>query len=407
MKTQTNTTNTLGISVFLLASTLLFISCSGCRSSKVAKSLDTSLPDKVSDTEQVVTQADTTQISSTNENNTDTYKQPEVHLQRQYLGKDIDLTLNPEHRGGDGWNAVWEEDLDYNGMRRLNRIVQLSPTVLLYRRFPEEAAKNFYYLDQPEKIEFLDTSYHTIKVVDIWKDRPYQDVKNAKLTYWNFDSEDMGVIPYTEQQTPINPNEYSLFTHVQSEGNHVIVNYELRSIKNSKQWGMEASDVVAVKHMLHIYDLQGNLKYVLKDLPSIDQAVVSNDGKYMMYIFGGMNLATANSPFGTIERPGWALMRLEDRKVVYQEYTDDGILAFAVLIMTQDLIMVAYSTPSTEVDYDYWVFFDDNTNSIYIHKLTAAERKIMNEDYNSSNGKFLYKNYFHKFNFEQIEIGEK
>src|SRR5690606_23474372 len=102
--------------------------------------------------------------------------------------------------------AVWEEDLDYNGMRRLNRIVQLSPTVMLYRRFPEEAAKSFYYLDQPEKIEFMDTSYHTIKVVDIWKDRPYQDVKNAKLTYWNFDSEDMGVIPYTEQQTPIKPN---------------------------------------------------------------------------------------------------------------------------------------------------------------------------------------------------------
>ncbi|MBK8668620.1 MAG: hypothetical protein IPN89_03805 [Saprospiraceae bacterium] len=111
-------------------------------------------------------------------------------------------------------------------------------------------------MDQPEKIEFLDTTYKTIRTVDIWKNRPYQSLNNAKLTYWNFDSEAMGTIPYSEQKSPITPNEYSLFTDVRSEGNHVIVNYELRSIKNSKQWGMEASDVVAVKHTLHIYDLQ-------------------------------------------------------------------------------------------------------------------------------------------------------
>ena len=399
MKTKTNNTPSLGITAFLLVCTVLLISCNGCRSSKV----NTAMPDNLSDTIPVVTQADTTQTSSTNENNTDTYEQPEVHLSRKYLGKDIDLTLNPEHRGGEGWNAVWEEDLDYNGMRRLNRIVQLSPTVLLYRRFPEEAAKNFYYLDQPDKIEFMDTSYHTIKVVDIWKDRPYQDVKNAKLTYWNFDTEGMGVIPYTEQQTPIKPNEYSLFTHVQSEGNHVIVNYELRSIKNSKQWGMEASDVVAVKHTLHIYDLRGNLKYVLKDLPSVNQAVVSNDGKYMMYIFGGMNLATANSPFGTIERPGWALMRLKDQKVVYQEYTDDGILAFNRLYQDNSgLLKNTYSTPSDLEHYDYHIYFDCVSKTLYKKLWNQQEWDNAKEQRNS----LLYRRleYIKEFNFQQFPV---
>ena len=293
-------------------------------------------------------------------------------------------------------------------MRRLNRIVQLSPTVLLYRRLPKEAANSFYYLDQPEKIEFMDTSYHTIKIVDIWKSRPYQDVKNAKLTYWNFDTEGMGVIPYTEQQTPIKPNEYSLFTHVQSEGNHVIVNYELRSIKNSKQWGMEASDVVAVKHTLHIYDLRGNLKYVLKDLPSVDQAVVSNDGKYMMYIFGGLNLATANGPFGSIERSGWALMRLKDRKVVYQEYTDDGNLAFNRLYETsKNLLKVAYSTPKdNDGVYDYHVYFSPEKEVIFKKLWTHEEWKVLESEWKVNNIND-WNFYIPKFNFEQIEIGEK
>ena len=140
----------------LLISAIGMLSCNGCRGSKVNDATNTVSPNAVSDTGQTVTAVDTPLIGNT----TDTYKQPEVHLQRQYLGKDIDLTLNPEHRGGEGWNAVWEEEFDFNGMRRLNRIVQLSPTVLLYRRFPKEAAKSFYYLDQPEKIEFMDTSYH-------------------------------------------------------------------------------------------------------------------------------------------------------------------------------------------------------------------------------------------------------
>jgi len=393
----------------MLLSAFALLSCNGCRSGKVNDLTNTVSPNTVSDTGHKVTEVGTTSPSSVIENPTDTYKQPEVRIQRNYAGKEIELVLNPEHIGGEAWTVVWEEDITDESFERKNRIVQLSPTVMLYRRFPKEVAKNFYYIDQPDKIEFLDTSHKTIKMVDIWKERPYQKFVDAKLTYWHFDSEGMGVISYTEQKTPVRPNEYSLFTDVRSEGNHVIVNYELRSIKNVKNFGVEgySSDVVAVKHTIHIYDLKGNLKYVLKDLPSVDGAVVSNDGRYMMYIFGGMGLATANSPFGTIERPGWALMRLEDRKVVYQEYTDDGILAFNRLSIQQNMPVVGFSTPRTNDGvYDYFVFYDDKNESIYKKLWTHEEWKMLDEEYKNT-GNMDWKYYIKKFNFEQIKIEEK
>lgn len=220
----------------------------------------------------------------------------------------------------------------------------------------------------------------------------------------------MGVIPYAEQKTPIKPNEYSLFTHVYSEGNHVIVNYELRSIKNVKNFGWEgySSDVVGVKHTLYIYDLKGNLKYELKDLPSVDQAVVSNDGRYIMYVFGGMGLANANSPFATIELSGWALMRLEDQKVVYQEYTDDGILAFNRLWKDteSDLLILGYSTPSTLIDFDYFIFFDEINNKIYKRQMPFSESKEIG-NYWKIHKKLNYNYHIKKFNFEQIKIEGK
>ena len=408
MTNQHKTRCTLAFLVFASITTLLMLSCGGCGSGKVQVSDSNKIQNTGSISEQSAKSdkypkqvSKSQDIISSNE-----YKKPEVHITRKYLNKEILLTLNPEHEGGDAWSPVWEEEVEIDGYTKLNRIIQLSPSVILYRRFPKEVAKVFYYADQPDKLEFLDSSYNTIRVVDIWKDRPYQDLKNVKLTYHNFDSEDMEVIPYKVQKNPVSPNEYSLFTYVRSEGKHVIVNYELRSIKNIKTFGMEGytSQIVGIKHTLHIYDLQGNLKYMLKDLPSVDEAVVSNDGKFMMYTYGGIRLATANNPFATIERSGWALLRLEDQMVVYSEYTDDGLLAFARLLMIQNLIMLAYSTPSTEIDYDYWVFFDEKANSIFSHKLTAVERKIMNEDYNKSSDNFLYKNYFNKFKFDQILI---
>jgi hypothetical protein len=332
-----------------------------------------------------------------------------VTLTRRAFGKELSFQIKPMHEGGDAWTTPWEEKIDDPKFDRYNRICQLSPTVLLYRRFPNEVAKDFYYVDQPDKLEFLDEKFKTLKTVDVWENRPYQKLANGKLTYHHFDLESAEILPYDKQKEKPHPTEFTLFTEVKAEGNHVIVNYELRSMETTKKFGSDylLMTVVGVKHTIHIYDLQGNLKYEIKDIPSVDGAVVSNNGEYMMYTFGGIGLATANSPFATIERSGWALMRLKDRKVVYSEYTDDGKLAFGRLWIEQNLLRVAYSTPSTEIDYDYWVFYDEQSKKLFIHKLTKNQRSIMTNDYNSSPEKFRYLDYVEKFNFQQISIANK
>ncbi|MBK6363799.1 MAG: hypothetical protein IPL63_16750 [Saprospiraceae bacterium] len=406
MKTK-NLTNLITGSAFVM---ILLISCNGCRSGRVVTG-DKALSANTLDTGMVPSQTapnQNGQISPT-ASPQETYQKPMVKISREFLGKQITLEVDPAHPGGEAWTTIWEEDVKDVRFERKNKICQLSPTVFLYRRFPAEVSKSFFYVDQPDKIEFTDTMFQTIKVVDIWKNRPYQNIQNAKLTFWHFDHEGMGTIPYSEQKSPIQADEYSLFTRVYAEGYHVVVNYELRSIKNIKNFGMEgySSNVVGVKHTLHIYDLSGNFKYELKDLPSVDQAVVSNDGRYMMYIFGGMGLANANNPFGTIDRSGWALMRLKDQKVVFSEFTDDGILAFNRLCMQQNMPIVGYSTPQiNDGVYDYFVFFDEHDESIYKKLWTHEEWKMLDKEWKSTGNKsWMY--YIRKFNFEQIKIGEE
>lgn len=407
MKTK-NLFNLITGSVFVM---ILLISCNGCRSGRVAtgdkSGATTALKSSNSLSED---NTDQKELTASPQQDSVTYYKQVVKISREFLGKQITLEVDPAHPGGEAWTTIWEEDVKDVRFERKNKICQLSPTVFLYRRFPTEVSKSFFYVDQPDKIEFTDTMYQTIKVVDIWKNRPYQDIQNAKLTFWHFDHEGMGTIPYSEQKSTIQADEYSLFTRVYSEGNHVVVNYELRSIKNVKNFGMEgySSNVVGVKHTLHIYDLSGNLKYELKDLPSVDQAVVSNDGRYMMYIFGGMGLANANNPFGTIDRSGWALMRLKDQKVLYSEFTDDGNLAFNRLYTTSvNLLKVAYSTPKeNDGVYDYHVYFSPIKNIIFKKLWTHEEWKLLEKDWKSTNiSDWNY--YIPKFNFKEIKIEEK
>jgi hypothetical protein len=406
MKTK-NLFNLITGYVFVM---ILLISCNGCSSGRGTTGDKSGTPTAL-ESGNSISEDNTDQKEQTASPQQDsvTYYKQVVKISREFLGKTITLEVDPAHPGGEAWTTIWEEDVKDVRFERKNKICQLSPTVFLYRRFPTEVSKSFFYVDQPDKIEFTDTMFQTIKVVDIWKNRPYQNIQNAKLTFWHFDHEGMGTIPYSEQKSPIQADEYSLFTRVYSEGNHVVVNYELRSIKNVKNFGMEgySSNVVGVKHTLHIYDLSGNLKYELKDLPSVDQAVVSNDGRYMMYIFGGMGLANANNPFGTIDRSGWALMRLKDQKVLYSEFTDDGILAFGRLWIDQGILRLAFSTPSTLVDYDYWIFFDENSSNIYKYKIKAVERKELNLTAKTRIEKNRLKYYLTKFNFDQIKIEEK
>jgi hypothetical protein len=178
--------------------------------------------------------------------------------------------------------------------------------------------------------------------------------------------------------------------------------------KKEKQdrYDYEYGSIIGVKHTLRIYDLKGNLKHELKDLPSVDEAVVSNNGEYMMYTFGGIGLETANNPFGTMEREGWALMRLSDQKIVYQEYTDDGKLAFNRLWLHYGYLKLSYSTPSNEIDFDYWIYFDESCEKLFTHRLTKQERELLREQFNKFNKVDVQKQFI-DFNFQQIPISNK
>lgn len=339
-------------------------------------------------------------LQATNTNGTgekaNLYVQKEVKIQRSPFGKTINLNLNPAHEGGLYYNTIWEEEYKVGQRNYMRRVIQLSSTVISYQNLPENVVpERFYYYDQPMKLEFLDSAYRSIKTVDIWNNRPYKNIPPNKLSYWNFDGENTEVIPYKEQKTRIIPNEYSLFTNVLSEGTHVVVNYELRGLKNNQ--------VVNVKHTLGIYDLNGNLTNTIRDIPSIDGALVSNDGKYMLYTFGGIGLATANNPFATIEREGWALMRLADQKVVYSEYTDDGKLAFDGIVIVNNLLHIGYSTPDTRLDFDLLIFFNYENETIFKGKLTRADFIEIGEEMNKQQIKDWHPFLTNKY-FQQIPI---
>jgi hypothetical protein len=321
-----------------------------------------------------------------------------ITITRNVFGKEITFNIDPMHEGGEASKKVWIDSLKIKGSHKryvLNHITQLSPSTLLYSEFPEDKINQFYFYSQPKEIEFLDQKNNTIKKVNIWDNHPYKYVDQNKLTYYHFDAEGMEMMDSTSEYYNKPITEYSLFTNVRTEGNHVIVKYQLRSL---------VGDLIKdFKSTLHIYDLIGNFKYEIKDYPSIGGAVVSNNGEYMMFTFGG-GIRSANNPMPKIDRSGWALMRLRDQKVIYQEYTDDGILAFNRLWMDQGYLRVAYSTPSTLVDYDYWVFFDDKINKIFNYKITKEEREFLNSTAKIRIEKDRLKYYLSLFNFQQISI---
>lgn len=394
------------ISMQILLIVLVLMGCNGCLTKKIV-TIDDAKTKPLTKTEISAQKSDTI-LSSQGVIDPNWKPDPQIPITRSFMGRNVTFNLNPNQPGGEDIKVVYEDTI--HGISTHNRwvsnqITQLSTTVLLYSQFPREVGKDFYYDRQPMKLEFMDSIFRTIKTVDIWKDRPYQEVGDKKLTYYHFDAEGMEVVPYKNQKTLETPNEMTLFTSVRSEGMHVIVNYELRSLKTVQNGEHTYSKMTGVKHTLHIYDLSGNLIYTLRDMPSVDGAVVSNNGKYMMYTFGGIGLATANNPFGTIEREGWALMRLSDQKIVYKEYTDNGILAFNRLWKDTEsnLLMLGYSTPSNEIDYDYYIIFDENDNNIYTRKMPFSESKEIS-NYWKINKKLNYRYHIKKFNFQLISI---
>lgn len=318
-----------------------------------------------------------------------------LYLSRTFDQEPLHFRIQVNHFGGETNHAVLEREKSAWWTPGLNRIEQMSKTVLCYKGIPVNMEGRFAMPLQPLLLEFLDTAAVTLQQIDIWSARPYQEFGDKVSGYYEFDAERMGVIPYHKQPVPIEPDRYSMFTHVRAEGHHVIVNYELR--------GMKEMDVVRVEHTLHLYDLQGNLKQVIQ-LPSVDGAVISDDGKYMMYTYGGIGLANTHHPFATIEKQGWAIMNLTDKRIVQQEDIDAGTLSFNRLFMEGNFLRVAYSHPMEgENISDYHAFFHAHTGKLYTKQWKTDEWEILRNEWRQS-GITDWMYYIKKYDFKSLTI---
>lgn len=380
------------LSIQILIWIFVLIGCNGCGvGKKVSKPIESSSSPK--NITEISAQKSDPVLSSQGVPDLNWKSDAQIPITRSFMGKNVTFKINPDQPGGEDIKVVYQDTLFGVSTHRrwvFNQITQLSPTVLLYSEFPKEVDKDFYYSRQPLKLEFMDTTFQTIKTIDIWKDRPYQEVGDKRLTYYHFDAEGMEMAI----DTTLIPDEYSLFTDVRSEGRHVIVNYRLRSMKDGL--------IIKFKNTSRIYNLSGNLQYEIKDYPNMGGAVVSNNGKYMMFKFGG-GIRSANNPMPKTYRTGWALMTLSDQKIVYKEFTDDGILAFNRLWMDiSGLLKNTYSSPSDNLHYDYHIYFDDENQLLYKKLWLQKEwddTKLAREKLINNRIK-----YFQKFEFATINI---
>jgi len=139
----------------------------------------------------------------------------------------------------------------------------------------------------------------------------------------------------------------------------------------------------------------------ISDLSTCDQAIVSPSGKYMMYLYGGY-VRTVNQPFATLEKPGWALMELSSKKIVYSEPEKEGTILNGVHF-TQGLLAANSTTPFDKVHYDYNVFFNEKDNNIYRKYFLQTEwDELIRESNSTGNTDWMY--FIKKFNFESILV---
>lgn len=314
-----------------------------------------------------------------------------ILLQRNFVGKEIRFSIEPnlENRMT---KVLWESKLN-NHEEFVNKVVQVAPNILMYSECPDDISDVLYNTSQPTKIEFLDSSLQTIRIVDIWNHRPFMKEDGVKLTYFHFNAEEMKVLSYEKQISKIIPDEYSLFTNVEVIGNHLILSY--------KQLSLSGSTIIGMNTSIIIYNPIGEIIAEIDNIPTWDQGVISPNGNYMLYIFGG-DLGTVNQPFAKLQRPGWAIMDLKSKNIIYSEYEREGTHLDGAFYR-QGLLEVNSTTPFDAQHYDYKVFFEDSTRTIYRKFWLQSEWNELLQEVKRTNIK-NWKYYISKYDFEKIII---
>jgi hypothetical protein len=313
-----------------------------------------------------------------------------IKLTRQFLDKKIEFLITSSIEDG-MTKIVWKEKI-YENEAKENRVTQISSKVLLYSEFPSTLKGEFFGISQPMKLEFLDSSFQSLRFVDIWTNRPFQNGQGKKLTYYHFDAESMNVLPFSKQEKS-EPTEYSITTQVKTIGNYVIVIY--------KNYTLQEHTILDAKPLLKIYDISGQLISSVENLSTCDQVAVSPSGKYMMYSFGGL-IPTVNQPFASLDDRGWAIMDLKTKKIIYSELEKEGTILNGVYFV-QGFLESNSTTPFDKVHYDYKVFFDEIDRVIYRKLWLQSEwDKAIQESNSTGNSDWRY--FIKKYQFEKIAI---
>jgi hypothetical protein len=314
-----------------------------------------------------------------------------ILLSRNFVGSEAIFSIDPDIEN-QMTKIVWENNPNAN-KQFINRIVQIAPNILLYNEYNDSLSNVLYSPSQPTKIEFLDSSFQTLRLVDIWNNRPFKTVNHSKLTYYHFNAEEMMVLPYDEQVNNLIPDEYSVFTNVDVIGDYLLLSY--------KQLSLNGSTIIGMKTYLIVYNNRGEKIAEVSNIPTWDKGVISPNGLYMLYIFGG-NLGTVNQPYVKLERPGWAIMDLKSKAIVYSEFEREGTHLDGVFLV-QGLLEVNSTTPFDKEHYDYKVLFEESTRTLYKKFWLQSEWNDLLIEIDKTTIKD-WKYYIHKYNFEKISF---
>ena len=315
-----------------------------------------------------------------------------ISFTRYFVGQEVSVALNSELESP-MTHVVWRSK-PVISERFEDKIVQVAPNILVYYESPDSIKNVLFSSSQPTMIEFLDSSLRqTLRTFDIMGNLPFKRPYNAKLTYFNFDAERMNLLPFAKQQNTFIPDEYSIFTNVEALGNHIILSY--------KQVILHNFTIVDMNTSLVIFNYYGEVIAELNNIPTWDKGVISPSGNFMLYIFGG-NIATVNEPFAKLQEPGWALMDLRSKSVVYSELELDGTHLDGVFLI-QGLLEVNSTTPYDKFYYDYKVFFDDSSRTLYKKYWFQSEwNNLLQEVKETNNKDWLY--YISKYKFETVTL---
>ncbi len=331
-----------------------------------------------------------------------------VLAKRNVGNKTLDIAMFVRKEQWTDAAVLWEESGE-DDIYKKNTIQQLNPNTLFYNWYPKEFTKNNLVYSQPTTLEFLDDEHKTIRKVDIWHNRPYQNIYNVKFADTLIGDFGDLVIPYSHQLKKIKPVKYCTNTSLKASNGFILVIYEKKLY--GKKVGMGDIDyLIGLEYTLRAFNNKGYVIAEVSKIPTFDGGEITKDGKYLVYTVGGWE-ANENAPFRTMDRIGFCIMNLQTQKNIYQEYLEDiekrenEPMFFQGAMLEGNGIRITYSYPRNNLLADDEQYFDPQNLRLYRKKFTNIEWAQLVKEYETLNSPdWMY--FVEKYNFQKIDLVE-